>query len=93
MLATSLHEVDSYLNPRALAIKLLEGDQFVLKELPEENLSIKADLKAVNASLAHQYGGSADWTISDARSKLANQISESVIKHGLRKISLARQIG
>jgi ferrous iron transport protein B len=76
------------LNPRALAIKLLEGDQFVLKELPEENLSIKADLKAVNASLAHQYGGSADWTISDARSKLANQISESVIKHGLRKISL-----
>ncbi|HQA28573.1 MAG TPA: ferrous iron transporter B, partial [Brevefilum fermentans] len=88
VLATSLHEVDSYLNPRALAIKLLEGDQFVLKELPEENLSIKADLKAVNASLAHQYGGSADWTISDARSKLANQISESVIKHGLRKISL-----
>lgn len=42
----------------------------------------------MNASLAHQYGGSADWTISDARSKLANQISESVIKHGLRKISL-----
>lgn len=44
VLATSLHEVDSYLNPRALAIKLLEGDQFVLKELPEENLSIKANL-------------------------------------------------
>jgi ferrous iron transport protein B len=88
VVATSLNEVDSYLNPRALAIKLLEGDQVILKELPEENLSIKTDLKAVNASLAHQYGGSVDWTISDARSKLANQISESVIKHGLRKISL-----
>ena len=88
VLADSLDEVDSHLNPRALAIKLLEGDQVILEEIPEENSSIKADLKAINVSFAHQFGESADWTISDARSKLANQISESVIKHGLRKISL-----
>lgn len=88
VLADSLDEVDSHLNPRALAIKLLEGDQVILEEIPEENSSIKADLKAMNVSFAHQFGESADWTISDARSKLANQISEAVIKQGLRKISL-----
>ena len=88
VLVTSISGIESYLNPRAFAIKLLEGDQTILDELPGEALDIRSDIKSVKQSLAHQYGGSADWAISDARNQLATQIAQTVIKQGKRQITL-----
>jgi ferrous iron transport protein B len=88
VLVTSISGIESYLNPRAFAIKLIEGDQIILDELPEQAENIKADIKIVQDSLTHQYGGSAEWAIGDARNKLATQIAQVVILQGKRQITL-----
>ena len=87
-LASSLDNVGSYLNPRALAIKLIEGDQTVLEEIPNDIKNIAGELESITESLESEFGESADWIISDARMQLANQVSEAVIKQGKRKITL-----
>jgi ferrous iron transport protein B len=87
VLAASISGVESYLNPRAFAIKLIEGDKTILEGLADQAPRILADLKIVRESLAHQYGGSAEWVISDARNQLATQIAQSVIKQGKRHIT------
>ena len=88
VLAGSLSDVESNLNPRALAIKLIEGDSIVFDEISDEAQSIKAYLETIKQSLVHQFCESADWIVSDARTQLANQISAVVIKQGKRKITL-----
>ncbi|NLN70338.1 MAG: ferrous iron transport protein B [Chloroflexi bacterium] len=88
VLAGSLSDVESNLNPRALAIKLIEGDSIVFDEISDEAPGIKANLETIKQSLVHQFGESADWIVSDARTQLANQISAVVIKQGKRKITL-----
>ncbi|MBW6465019.1 MAG: ferrous iron transport protein B [Brevefilum sp.] len=87
VLADSISGIASYLNPRAFAIKLIEGDTIILEELADQAPRIMADLKTIRESLAHQYGGSAEWVISNARNKLATQIAQSVIKQGKRQIT------
>jgi ferrous iron transport protein B len=87
VLAASISGVESYLNPRAFAIKLIEGDQIILDGLADQAPRIITDLKTIRESLIHQYGGSADWVISDARNQLATQIAQSVIKQGKRHIT------
>lgn len=87
VLVASISGVESYLNPRAFAIKLIEGDQIILEGLADQAPRIKTDLKTIRESLVHQYGGSADWVISDARNQLATQIAQSVIKQGKRHIT------
>lgn len=77
----------SYLNPRALAIKLIEGDQSVLDDLSIHNPGIASDLKTIRESLEHQHGGSAEWVINDERNRLAGHIAEAVIKQGRRNIT------
>jgi ferrous iron transport protein B len=75
----------SYLNPRALAIKLLEGDGVILDELSDINPGIESDLQMIRASLAHQLGESAQWVINDARNHLAKGIADVVIIQGKRQ--------
>jgi ferrous iron transport protein B len=87
VLAASISGIESYLNPRAFAIKLIEGDQIILEGLADQAPRIIADLKTIRESLAHQYGGSAEWVISDARNQLATQIAHSVIRQGKRHIT------
>lgn len=86
----SIH--NSYLNPRALAIKLLEGDSVILDELSDTNPGIEPDLKMIRASLAHQLGESAEWVINDARNHLAKRIAEGVIIQGKRQTTWRDQL-
>jgi len=83
------HKVNhSYLNPRALAIKLIEGDPIILEELSEENPALRSDLAVLREGLAHQLGEPAVWIIDDARNRLANTIAEAVIRQGQRQLTL-----
>lgn len=88
ILVTSNASVESYLNPRAFAIKLIEGDQIILDELQDQAPKVKSDLQVVQDALAHQFGGTADWIINAARNQLATNIAEEVIFQGKRKITL-----
>jgi ferrous iron transport protein B len=77
-----------YLNPRALSIKLIEGDPIILEELSEENPALRSDLAVLREGLAHQLGEPAVWIIDDARNRLANTIAEAVIRQGERQLTL-----
>jgi ferrous iron transport protein B len=88
VLAASISGIESHLNPRAFAIKLIEGDKVILEGLADQAPQVIADLKTIRESLAHLYGGSAEWVISDARNQLATQIAQLVIKQGKRHITL-----
>jgi ferrous iron transport protein B len=88
VLMVSISGVDSYLNPRALAIKLVEGDQIILAELEGQYPMIGADLRTLRETLSHQYGGSADWIITDARNQFAVELAHAVIRQGKRQITL-----
>jgi ferrous iron transport protein B len=86
ILINELKGVESYLNPRALAIKLIEGDQAIYDDISVKN-GIRSDLNTIRDSLSHQRGRSPDWIISGERSSLANQVARSVIERGKRKLS------
>ncbi len=88
VLINKISGVESYLNPRALAIKLLEGDYTIMDEVSEQIPEIRTDINRLHESLRHQFGGSADWVINDARNQLADQITNAVIKQGKRQITL-----
>jgi ferrous iron transport protein B len=87
ILIGQLVDVESYLNPRALAIKLLEDDQAILEDVAQQNPFILSDLKAFQQALQHQHGKSTEWFINDERSRLARQIAERVTKQGKRNIT------
>jgi ferrous iron transport protein B len=85
ILVRSLKDVESYLNPRALAIKLIEGDPAIFSDISRQNPSIAQDVKTIQEALIHQRGRATDWIISGERSSLADQVAGRVIKHGKRK--------
>ncbi len=87
ILENELKDVKSYLNPRALAIKLVEGDKEILEDITQQLPNISADLKDVQDSLYHQRGRTMDWIITGERSNLADQISGTVTIRGKRKIT------
>lgn len=87
ILIDNLQNVESHLNTRALALKLLEGDQAVLNDVLKQNQGISADIKALKKSLYQQRGQSSEWIINGERVAFANKIASSVIKQGKRKIT------
>jgi len=88
VLEEKLRGVESYLKPRALAIKMLEGDQSIIKEVGKQVTDIKADLKSIQTGLKHQRGQAGDLIINEERSKLADGIAEQVVRQGTRNITL-----
>ena len=88
ILTTAISGHSSFLNTRALAIKLMEGDQAIIEEFLDEKPEIESDLKTIRESIAHQCGGSAEWVITDARNRLATNLAQAVIKQGQRKLTL-----
>ncbi len=82
-----LKDVESQLNPRALAIKLLEGDKEVLEDVFKQKPSIKEDLDKIHKSLRQDRGQSPEWVINGERSGLADNFAKQVIKQGKRKIT------
>lgn len=88
ILINELKNVKSYLKPRALAIKLLEGDKVILADVLQQKPEIEDDLKSVREGLQHARGQSPEWIIDGERSALADQIAKRVIKQGVRNITL-----
>jgi len=87
ILENELKDVESYLKPRALAIKLLEGDEAILKDILNQKPEILGDLTSIREGLRHTRGQSSDWVINGERTSLAGQIASRVIKQGQRKIT------
>jgi ferrous iron transport protein B len=88
ILENALDGVESFLKPRALAIKLLEGDESILQDVLKQKPRISEDLKSIREGLRHARGKSTEWIIDGERSYLANQIANNVIKQGKRNITL-----
>ncbi|MDY6845815.1 MAG: ferrous iron transport protein B [Chloroflexota bacterium] len=87
ILENELKDVESYLKPRALAIKLLEGDEAILKDILNQKPEIHRDLTSIQEGLRHTRRQSSDWVINGERTCLAEQIASRVIKQGQRKIT------
>ena len=87
-LIARLADVKSYLNPRALAIKLIEGDRAILRDIAEQKPEIEAELVIIREALRQQYGESADVVISEESSQFAEAVASRVVKQGTRKITL-----
>ncbi|MDT8381069.1 MAG: ferrous iron transport protein B [Brevefilum sp.] len=87
VLETNLKNVKSYLKPRALAIKLIEGDESILKDVLDQKPEIQDDLRSIREGLRHTRGQSSDWVINGERSSLAEQIANRIIKQGKRNIT------
>jgi ferrous iron transport protein B len=83
-----LNDIDSYLNNRALAIKLIEEDESVVSEVLSKKPQLQFDLDRIKETLYQQRGRAVDWIISGERISLADQIAGQVIVRGKRKISL-----
>lgn len=87
LLKMELKGVESHLNPRALAIKLLEGDQKIIDDSVRQNPKLVDDLKTIQSALQHQRGQSTDWIINGERIGLADNVAKRIIKQGKRKIT------
>jgi len=87
VLETNLKNVKSYLKPRALAIKLIEGDEAIMKDVLDQKPEIQDDLRSIREGLRHTRGQSSDWVINGERSSLAEQIANRIIKQGQRNIT------
>jgi ferrous iron transport protein B len=87
MLVQSLVNVDSYFNPRALAMKLLEGDEAILENIARQKPGIKSDLETIKKTLRHERGQSPEWIINGERSGLADDLAKRVVKQGKRHIT------
>jgi ferrous iron transport protein B len=86
-LETNLKDVKSYLKSRALAIKLIEGDEAILKDVLGQKPELKDDLRSIREGLRHTRGQSSDWVINGERSSLAEKIANRIIKQGKRNIT------
>ncbi|MEA3326794.1 MAG: ferrous iron transport protein B [Chloroflexota bacterium] len=86
-LEIKLADVQSQLNSRALAIKLLEGDHVILEDVAHQKPEIRADLELLQKSILHQFGQSSEWVLNDERIHLADQIASIVCKQGKRRVS------
>ena len=82
-----LEGVRSYLNPRELAIKLLEGDQEILEDVLAQKPEIAEKLATYQKSLKVDRGQSPEWVINSERIGLADKLAKQVIQQGTRKIT------
>lgn len=87
LLERELEAVESYLNPRALAIKLLEGDQSLIDQVLSQKPEILKDLRSIQDELTHSRGKTTDWIINEERTKLSDQVAQQVIRQGKRNIT------
>ena len=87
LLEVTLANVESYLNPRALALKLLEGDRDITESVIEQVPGVESDLKTIGQSMKHDRGQSLEWIINGERSGLADNLAKKVIKQGKRQIT------
>jgi len=87
LLERELEAVESYLNPRALAIKLLEGDQSLIDQVLSQKPEILKDLRSIQDGLTHSRGKTTDWIINEERTKLSDQVAQQVIRQGKRNIT------
>lgn len=88
VLEGSLVGVDSHLNPRALALKLLEGDENILAQVAEQKPSVPDEVAVIQQALKHDRGRPMDWIINGERSALADNLAKKVIRQGKRHITL-----
>ena len=87
VLTHSLQGIQSYLKPRALAIKLVEGDEPIVDQVSLQLPSIKKDLQAIDKSLRQERGQSPAWVVTGERSGLAENLAKHVTKQGTRHIT------
>jgi len=87
MLQNDLRDVKYQLNSRALAVKLLEGDQEITSDIIRQKPEIEPTLTKMRESLQDERGQTADWVINGERSGLADNFAKQVIKQGKRHIS------
>ena len=87
LLEVTLGNVESYLNPRALALKLLEGDRDITESVIEQVPGAESDLKTIGQSMKHDRGQSLEWIINGERSGLADNLAKRVIQQGKRQIT------
>lgn len=87
-LSNTLNDVESHLNPRALALKLLEGDQRIIDSVLQQKPAIKSDLDVVTKGLKHERGQTPEWIINGERSGLGDNLAKQVIREGKRHITL-----
>jgi ferrous iron transport protein B len=87
ILKQHLENVNSHLKPRALAIKLLEGDKEILENILEQEPEVDSSLTKIRKSLKHERGQTAEWVINGERSGLAENLAKMVIVQGKRHIT------
>jgi len=87
LLEVTLANVESYLNPSALALKLLEGDRDITESVIEQVPGVESDLKTIGQSMKHDRGQSLEWIINGERSGLADNLAKRVIQQGKRQIT------
>jgi ferrous iron transport protein B len=88
VLTPKLENIKSHLRGRALAIKLLEGDQGIVDDVIAQAPEIESDLNSLQKISKHQSGRSAEWVIQEERSNKAHSIVDRVVQQGKRRISI-----
>jgi len=84
LLKNDLKGVQSHLNPRALALKLLEGDQTILEDVSDQEPKVRSTLESIKNSLKHERGQTPEWVINGERRGLAYNLAKAVIVQGKR---------
>ncbi len=89
-LSSLIHDLEgvrSYLNPREVAIKLLEGDQEILADVLSQKPEVAEKLATYQKSLKVDRGQSPEWVINSERIGLADKFAKQVIQQGARRIT------
>lgn len=87
VLQDELEGVKSHLKTRALAIKLLEGDEEIISDAVRQKPELESSLRTMRESLHHERGQIAEWVINGERSGLADNLAKHVIKQGKRQVT------
>ncbi len=87
-LVHDLDGVESYLNQREVAIKLLEGDHEILEDTLRQKPDIEQKLATYRKALKVDRGQSPEWVINSERIGLADKLAKQVIQQGKRRITL-----
>ena len=82
-----LEGVESHLNRREVAIKLLEGDQEILEDVLRQKPEVEGKLETYNKALKIDRGQSPEWVINSERIGLADKLAKQVIQQGKRRIT------
>jgi ferrous iron transport protein B len=82
-----LEGVESTLNPREVAIKLLEGDQEILADVLKQKPDVAEKLETYQKSLKVDRGQSPEWVINSERIGLADKLAKQVIQQGKRRVT------